>query len=324
VDDRIAFVVFLVGEHHGSEDAGAILGLSEGFDGAHFGEGLEAVLGHEAGEVQFVFGEGHAAMPNTPIVEIAGLEAGGSLLVIGAGRTGPVGSFGSEAIDGARENAAEDGEIVLPHLVADGGWKLLAATPVHGLFGFIIAAPDDDAGMIAQAADLEFSFDFDILLERVGAGLPIVAEHEILPDHDAELVAEVVELLGLVIASAPVANHVHVGVACGLQDAAVLIGGDARGEAVEGDDIGALAEDGDAVDDELEGAAPLIEIAAKYDGAQAGARGSLIFGAIADLDLGVELIERLRAIAGREPELWGSDLDGEVDVIEAGVEFYGA
>jgi len=70
-----------------------------------------------------------------------------------------------------------------------------------------------------------------------------------------------------------------------LQDAAVLFGGDARGEAVEGDDISTLAEDGDAVDDELEGTAPLIEIAAKNDGAEAGARGSLVFGAIADLDL---------------------------------------
>ena len=175
--------------------------------------------------------------------------------------------------------------------------------------------------MIAQAADLKFGFDFDILLEGVGAGLPIVAEHEILPDHDAELVAEVVELLGFVIAAAPVANHVHVGVAGGLQDAAVLFGGDARGEAVEGDDVGAFAEHGDAVDDELEGASPLIEIAAKDDGAEAGARGSLIFSAIADLELGIELIKRLRAVAGREPELRGSDLDGKVDMIEAGVEF---
>ena len=45
-----------------------------------------------------------------------------------------------------------------------------------------------------------------------------------------------------------------------------------------------------------------------------------IFGAIADVELGVELIERLRAVAGGEPELRGSDLDGKIDVIEAGVE----
>ena len=173
------------------------------------------------------------------------------------------------------ENAAEDGEIVLPHLIADGRGELIAATPMDGLFGFVVAAPDDDAGMIAQAADLKFGFEFDILLEGVSAGLPIVAEHEILPDHDAELVAEVVEILGFVIAAAPVADHVHVGVACGLQDAAVLFGGDARGEAIEGDDVGAFTEDGDAIDDELERAAPLIEIAAKNDGAEAGARGSL-------------------------------------------------
>src|SRR5208337_652987 len=320
VNDGIAFGVFLMGEHDGSEDAGAILGLSEGFNGAHFREGLKAVLGHEAGEVLLIFGEGNAAMPDAPIVEIAGLEAGGSFLVIGAGRTGPVGRFGSQAIDGAGENAAEDGEIVLPHLIANGGGQLFAATPMHGLFGFVVAGPDDDAGMFAQAADLEFGFEFNVLLEGVGAGLPIVAEHEVLPDHDAEFVADVEELLGLVIASAPVADHIHVGVACGLQDAAILFGGDARGETVEGDDVGALAEDGDPVDYELEGAAPLIEIAAKNDGAKAGASRGLVFGASADLDLGVELIERLRAVSGREPKLRGSDLDGKVDMIEAGVE----
>jgi len=76
MNDRIAFGVFLMGEHHGSEDAGAILGLSEGFHGAHFGEGLKAILGHEAREVLFVFGEGNAPVPDAPIVEIAGLEAG--------------------------------------------------------------------------------------------------------------------------------------------------------------------------------------------------------------------------------------------------------
>ena len=36
VDDGVAFVVLLMREHHGREDAGAIGRLGEGFDGLHF------------------------------------------------------------------------------------------------------------------------------------------------------------------------------------------------------------------------------------------------------------------------------------------------
>ena len=58
VDDRVAFIVFLVRKHDGSEDAGAIFRHGEGFNGAHFGERLEAVLGDEAGVMCFVVEKG--------------------------------------------------------------------------------------------------------------------------------------------------------------------------------------------------------------------------------------------------------------------------
>ena len=115
------------------------------------------------------------------------------------------------------------GDIVLPHLELHVGRRACCRSlPVERFFGLVVAAPDDDAGMIAQAPHLVFGFRRDVQLEGIGARLPVVAEHEVLPDHDAEFVAELVELVGLVIAAAPVADHVHVGVRGRLENAAVV------------------------------------------------------------------------------------------------------
>ena len=103
--------------------------------------------------------------------------------------------------------------------------------------------------MIAQPFDLVFDLLRDILLEVVGAGLPFVAEHEVLPDHDAEFVAEGVELVGLVITAAPVTDHVHVGSFGRLKDAAILRGGDAGWKTVERNNVGSLGEYRNAVHD---------------------------------------------------------------------------
>ena len=235
-------------------------------------------------------------------MHVAGLVLVGEIFVVGAGRAGPVRGFRREAIDGGGENAAEGGDVILPHLEADVGGKLVAIFPGERDFGLVVAAPDDDTGMIAQAAQLVSGFGGGVELPVVGAGLPIVAEHEVLPDHDAELVADVVELVGLVVAAAPVANHVHVGVDGGLQDLAVLLGGDAGGEAVEGNDVGALTEDRDAVDDELEGASPLVGIAAQDDGTKAGFGGSFVLELLAHLQLRIEFVNRLSPVSGGVPQ----------------------
>ena len=217
-------------------------------------------------------------MPHVPDVRISALVVTRKCLVIGARRTGPIRDFGFEARNHARKDAAEFCEVILPHLVADIGRKRGARHPAHGTLGFVVAAPQHDAGMIAEAADLVFGLGFDVEFEAVGAGLPVVAEHEVLPDQDAEFVADLVELVGLVVASAPMADHVHVGVAGGFEDAAIVGCRDAIGEAVKRDNVGAFGEDRNAVDDELEGSAPFVGMTIEDDGAEAGLHFALIRG----------------------------------------------
>src|SRR3974390_1354845 len=97
-------------------------------------------------------------------------------------------------------------------------------------FHFVIPAPDGDAWMIAQPLDLLDRFLADILLERNVAGNHVAAETEFLPDEDAEFVADIVEILGLIVAAAPLAQHVHMSVTSGFQNLAVNFGGDSVGK----------------------------------------------------------------------------------------------
>ena len=153
-DDGVAGRVLLVRQHDRSEDVDAVFRNGEGLDRAHFGERLEAVLGHEARVVLLVVGEGNAAVPHRPVVHVAGLVLVGKFFVVGAGRAGPVGGFGRQTVDRRSQDAAEGGNVVLPHLEADVGRQLVAVFPGERDLGLVVAAPDDDAGMVAQAANL--------------------------------------------------------------------------------------------------------------------------------------------------------------------------
>src|SRR5450631_3100774 len=110
--------------------------------------------------------------------------------------------------------------------------------------------------MVAQPLHLELRFTFYFLFEGIRPRLPIVTEHEVLPDHDAEFIADIVELFGLVITAAPMTNHVHVGVTCRLQHLPVLRRRYAAGEGVERDHVRAFAKYWNAVHVDLERPAP--------------------------------------------------------------------
>ena len=171
--------------------------------------------------------------------------------------------------------------------------------------------------MVAQPPHLVFGLGFDILLEGVCARLPLVAEHEILPDHDAQFVADGVELVGLVVAATPMTNHVHVGVARRLENAAIVGRGDTVWKAVEGDHVGALGEDRNPVHHQLKRAAPLVQFATQNDGAQSDLHVALFNDRTHTADLRGELVERLLAVTGGIPQLGVANLQGESDHIDS-------
>ena len=153
--------------------------------------------------------------------------------------------------------------------------------------------------MIAEPFDLLFRLDADIGAKRSVGRRDRPAEHEVLPHHQPELVGHVVKGVVEIIATAPHAQHVHVGVACGEQQRAHRFRGGARRQAVERDQVGTLGEDRRAVDAEAHRAA----IADQLDRAQADPPFGRVGRSAILLERRRHPVERLLAVADRLPAL---------------------
>ena len=99
VDDRVAFVVLLMREHHRRKDAGAIFRLRECLDGLHLGKRLEAIFSDKARVMRLVGRERHPSVPHIPDMRVAALVVVAESFVVGAGRAGPVRRLGIEPRD---------------------------------------------------------------------------------------------------------------------------------------------------------------------------------------------------------------------------------
>ncbi len=219
----------------------------------------------------------------------------------------------------------EEHDVVLPDALAlrrrDGLFESETVAPgLPSGFDFVVAAPEHDAGVIAQTLDLLRSFFANVLLKCQVARHHVAAEHELLPDHQAQFVAEIVEVVALVNAAAPLAHHVHVSVARGLENLPLLRGRDPAGKAVKGDDVRAFGEYRNAVHDESEAGAPLVRRAAQFEGAQAGLQRSSCDGDFVDQHPCLDDIAILSAVAGRVPEPWRSDAHRQLNEIGSAVE----
>src|SRR5579872_1051208 len=124
--------------------------------------------------------------------------------------------------------------------------------------------------MIAQTLDLFDGLFMNILLKGNIARNHIAAKSEFLPDHNAEVIADVVEIVRFVVDATPFANHVHVRIASVLKDFAVDLRSDTVGKTVEGNNVSTFGVNFDAVYQELETLPPLIGDAPQLYRAQTG------------------------------------------------------
>ena len=136
----------------------------------------------------------------------------------------------------------------------------------------VVAAPERD--VVADAGRLVGDLALDLGQEFRCRRVEMAGEHEVLPDQQAELVAGLVEAGRLVAAAAPDADHVHVGVGGRLQQVAGRLRGDAAGQGVGGDPVGAAGEDGAAVDAQAEAAAGGVGLGDERDVAERDAEGA--------------------------------------------------
>ena len=91
--------------------------------------------------------------------------------------------------------------------------ELLLPAPVHEAPEVLVAAvPEHEGRVRGQAGDVLAGLRLELVPERLLLGVRRAGQQEVLPDQQAALVAELVEVLGLVDPAAPDADEVEVGV----------------------------------------------------------------------------------------------------------------
>ena len=174
--------------------------------------------------------------------------------------------------------------------------------PVQRADQFVVAAPERDRGMRAEPADLIVDLGAHFGEEVRRRGIEIAGEHEVLPDQQAELVAEIVEEILLVEAAAPDADHVHVGVDRGAASSLRVSSGVARdGSASAGIQLAPRQKISRPLTRKAKRAPASSGVGQQLEPAQADAAANRV--AVAD-DL--ERVERLLAGAGRPPQVAGA------------------
>ena len=311
-DAPVAAGLLLVEGHDGGFDV-VLLPLSVAPHGAEGGEGLEAEFAAEAGADVEVGFKGFAAVPDGPVVHVSGgvvVPGADKASLAVAGGAGPEEAGGVGAAHGLGDAGVE------AQVVGGLGFFGRGVAAGAGAGALVVAAPEGDAGVVAQAQHLRADLGADVLEEAGGGGVVHAGEHAVLPDEQAELVAEFVEAVALPLPAAPDAQHVHVGGDGVAQQALVDFGLLPRWQGVAGDPVGALAEELAPVDGDGEALADVVGTADDFQLAQAdGARDFVVArdAAAARLALGqagggvgveadAEFVERLLALPGGVPE----------------------
>src|SRR6266481_8057138 len=149
--------------------------------------------------------------------------------------------------------------------------------------------------MITQALDVIDRFLANVVEKLLVARVHAAAEHEVLPDENPLLVAEIIEIVTLVNTAAPDAQHIHVGVAHGAKQFAILVPGDASRKAVSRNPVAAFGKDRHAVDYKGEAFAGIVALLSELQCAQARALRRLINGLAVDQYPRLASIKRMRA-----------------------------
>ncbi len=185
------------------------------------------------------------AVPDLPVMPVAVFHAG--IIAAAVGTAGPIRCLAVEFGYDLRQNLM---------IVERTRHRVIRLIPIALLMNplvLIVAAPQGHTGMAAQAFDLiaRLSFDFGHKF-RIVFGVHGAGEHEILPDQQAQAVAERIEDVVLIDAAAPDADHVHVGVLRGPKQHFIAFIGDGPNKGISGDPVTATRKDRDAIEYEAE------------------------------------------------------------------------
>jgi len=142
------------------------------------------------------------------------------------------------------------------------------------LFHLVIAAPEGQAGVVANAPHVLLGLDAHVLQPLgVKGRIRGAGEDEILPHTEPHLVTKIVKVVFLVQSPAPHTQHVHIGVHGVPQRGAISISRHPGGKHVAGNPVGPFGEKGHAVCPKVKGLAISIRLTDELERAQANPPG---------------------------------------------------
>ena len=189
----------------GERVEGAASPFQAGAQGGQGGGAEETALVGEAAGHGAVVAEIDVVKADAPGMLVARVVGVGRAEVRREGRAGLVVARAVLGAQDARQDEVEEG------IVGVGDTLFVAPIPVAPLH-LVVAAPGDQRWMAGQPAHLVGRFALDVGQEGfVGAGVLGAGKDELLPDEDALLVAQLVEVVAFVQPAAPDAQQVGVG-----------------------------------------------------------------------------------------------------------------
>ena len=295
-DPRIAARVLLVAFHHRGGDV-EIGRVGEAADHVHRGVGLEPELGTEPRRDVAVMVEIAPLVPDRPEVHVAR-----TVVVPGVAKAHQAGRRAGRPPDRAGRGVFQrrlDGA-VQPVIGDQVAVAVLAAflEPGQRAQQFVVAAPEREAGVVIEPGDLPAHLGRHVGQEILGGGVKVAGEHEILPDHQAQLVAQVIKPVRLIAPAAPDADHVHVRVHRRAQQVAGGFGRDGRPQSIRRNPVRALHEHIAPVDAKGKAGAGGVGVGDQRHRAQANAAADRH-----SAQSGGEAVQALRPLPRRPPEV---------------------
>src|SRR5690606_32815750 len=160
------------------------------------GERLEAELRREARVDGAIGVKALGGMPDVPIVQVSArilMPPIGEIEIAERGRRRPEAAHGILVLDYPMQQRIE--AVVIGEVAARIGLGLWV--PAERADDLVVAAPEGDRGVVAKAAYLLGDFGLNAVEELPIGRIAHAGEHEVVPDQDAELVAEIVEIIRL-------------------------------------------------------------------------------------------------------------------------------
>lgn len=129
------------------------------------------------------------------------------------GRCLPVEAVRIDLGQSTRDGLLENFNVPFPDLLPLLRGKLILPAPLHpSLVHLIITVPERDGGVVPQSLHIIYDFVPDVVIVILAARVHRAGEHEIVPDQQSGLIAQIVEHVVLELASAPDSYHVIVAI----------------------------------------------------------------------------------------------------------------